>query len=258
MITWILGGILIVWILFNRFSQDGKVKGEPLGMPRGTVRALITIMIVSFPLGYLITQETIPSLIVNAIFIVVAFYFEARRSSHEKLKQIVNEVKNSEHVSINLMDAKKPLYLPKYTVRFSLVVILVLIQVMIVIQPSIIFETTNSLADILLIVGFFIIGAFFRSVASSREKKKIKTQIENMDASLSDVDIIEKLMLNEQSWWRRKGKNVLSVAMLAAIITGLLFYTFDIDTMVFSSKYYTLTLQGMLLLFVNVYYGFRD
>ena len=124
-------------------------------MPRGTVRALITIMIVSFPLGYLITQETIPPLIVNAIFIVVAFYFEARRSSHEKLKQIVNEVKNSEQVSINLIDSKKPLYLPKYTVRFSLVVILVLIQVMIVIQPSIIFETTNSLADILLIVGFF-------------------------------------------------------------------------------------------------------
>ena len=227
-------------------------------MPRGTVRALITIMIVSFPLGYLITQETIPPLIVNAIFIVVAFYFEARRSSHEKLKQIVNEVKSSEQVSKNLIDSKKPLYLPKYTVRFSLVVILVLIQVMIVIQPSIIFETTNSLADILLIVGFFIIGAFFRSVASSREKKKIKTQIENMDASLSDVDIIEKLMLNEQSWWRRKGKNVLSVVMLAVITTGLLFYTFDLDYMVFSSKYYTLTLQGMLLLFVNVYYGFRD
>lgn len=53
MITWILGGIILFWILLNRFSQDGKIKGQPLGMPRGTVRALITIMIVAFPFGYL-------------------------------------------------------------------------------------------------------------------------------------------------------------------------------------------------------------
>ena len=88
MITWILGGILFIWIIANRFSQYGKIEGEPLGMPRGTVRALITLMIVSFPIGYLLTGETIPSLIINTIFIVVAFYFEARRSDHERLKQI--------------------------------------------------------------------------------------------------------------------------------------------------------------------------
>ncbi|KKK45462.1 hypothetical protein LCGC14_1315460 [marine sediment metagenome] len=249
---------MIVWIFYNRFSQDGKVEGEPLGLPRGTVRALITVMIASFPLGYLITQKIIPPLIVNAIFIVVAFYFEARRSSQEKLKQIVNELKHSEQVSISLMDEKKPLYLPKYTVRFSLVVILVVIQVMIFMQPGNPFESTNTLADVLLIIGFFMIGAFFRSIASSRAKRKIKAQIENMDASLSDVEIIEKLMLREQSWWKRKGKNILSVVMLAAITTSLLFYTFDFDYMVLSSPYYTLTLQGTLLLLVNVYYGFRD
>ncbi|MBY8989230.1 MAG: hypothetical protein KGD58_00620 [Candidatus Lokiarchaeota archaeon] len=51
MITWILLLILSIWILANRFSQNGKVAGYPLGMPRGTVRALITIMIVAFPFG---------------------------------------------------------------------------------------------------------------------------------------------------------------------------------------------------------------
>ncbi len=106
MITWILGGILLIWILANRFSQNGKIDGEPLGMPRGTVRAFITLMIVSFPFGYLLRGEPIPPLIINAIFIVVAFYFEARRSSHERLMQIVNEVKNSEQVSIDLREKK--------------------------------------------------------------------------------------------------------------------------------------------------------
>ena len=57
MITWILFGIFSVWCLINRFSEYGKVEGQPLGMPRGTVRAFITVMIVSFPFGYLIYGE---------------------------------------------------------------------------------------------------------------------------------------------------------------------------------------------------------
>ncbi|MBY8986088.1 MAG: hypothetical protein KGD65_13515 [Candidatus Lokiarchaeota archaeon] len=108
MITWILSIFLLIWILANRFSQDGKIDEEPLGMPRGTVRAFITLMIVSFPFGYLLAGKTIPPLIANAIFIVVAFYFEARRSGHERLKQIVDEVKSSEQISIELREEKKP------------------------------------------------------------------------------------------------------------------------------------------------------
>lgn len=260
MITWILGGILLVWILVNRFSQDGKIEGYPLGMPRGTVRALITLMIVTFPFGYLIYEQTIPSIIVNAIFIVVAFYFEARRSSREKLQQIVNEVKISEEVSISLKNEKFPLYLPKYTVRISLVIILVLIQTMIFIQPGLTFEATNTLADVLLIVIFFIIGAFFRSIIKSREKKEIKQKIGEMDANLSEVQIIEKLMLDEHSWWKTGGRSLLSIIMLVLITTALLFYTFNIDYTLLNLPQYglILTLQGTFLLLVNVYYGIRD
>ncbi|MHA2008033.1 MAG: hypothetical protein ACXABO_12025 [Promethearchaeota archaeon] len=260
MITWIISGLLLIWILANRFSQEGKIEGEPLGMPRGTVRAFITLMIVSFPFSYLLFRKSIPPLVVNAIFIVVAFYFEARRSAHERLRQIVNEVKSSEQVIIDLREQKKPLYLPKYTVRFSLVIILVLIQILIIFQPGLVFAATNTLADILLIVFFFIIGAFIRSIIKSREKKNIKQQIEEMDASLSDVQIIEKLMLKEPSWWKSTGKSLLSIIMLVLITTALLFYTFKIDYTFLDLPQYglLLTLQGTLLLLVNVYYGIRD
>ncbi|MFX0141121.1 MAG: hypothetical protein ACFFDN_46210, partial [Candidatus Hodarchaeota archaeon] len=81
MISWILFGIFSIWIIINRFREGGKVEGYPLSMPRGTVRALIAITIVAFPFGYIISGvEKIPPLIVNIIFVVVAFYFEARRS----------------------------------------------------------------------------------------------------------------------------------------------------------------------------------
>jgi hypothetical protein len=260
MITWILGGILFVWILVNRFSQEGKIEGYPLGMPRGTVRAFITLMIVSFPFGYLINGIPIPSLIVNTIFVVVAFYFEARRSSHERLMQIVNEIKNSEQVSIDLRDEKKPLYLPKYTVRVSLVIILFLIQTMILFQPGITFEATNTLADVLLIIFFFVIGAFFRSIIKSREKKKIKNQIGEMDANLTDIQIIEKLMLEEPNWWQSTGRSILSIIILVLITIALLFYTFNFNYIFLDLPQYglSLTLRGTILLFVNVYYGIRD
>ena len=258
MITWILGGIVLTWIIANRVSQNGKIDGEPLGMPRGTVRAFITLLIVTFPFGYLITRVSIPPLIVNAIFIVVAFYFEARRSGHDKLRKIVNEIKNPELITLNLKEEKKPLYLPKFTVRFSLVVILVLIQIMIFLSPSIAFNITNTLADVLIIVSLFMIGAFFRSIINFREKKNIKEQVGNMDASLSDVEIIEKLMLREPGWWKRTGKNIISVLMLVVVIIALLCYTFNWDYAIISSPYYNLTIVGVLLLLVNAYYGFRD
>ena len=123
MITWILGGILIIYCIIRRFSEGGKVEGEPFGMPRGTVRALITILIVSFPLGYLLFDQIIPGLIISAIFIVVAFYFETRKSETEQLKEIVNEIKNPEDVEEVLIKEKKPLYLPKYSVRFIIIAI---------------------------------------------------------------------------------------------------------------------------------------
>ena len=258
MISWILFAIFCTWVLINRFSEGGKIEDEPLGMPRGTVRALMTILLVAFPFGYIISGEEIPGLIINIIFVVVAFYFEARRSGHEKLKEIVDEIKTTDIIIEDLREPKKPLYLPKYSVRFLLVVILVITQIIIFLQPSVTFQITNTLADLLLIIILFIIGASFRNILKAREKKKLKEKIANMDASLSDVQVIEKLMLEEASWWKRTGKNVLSLIILIVVIIALLCYTFNWDYALFSSPYYTLTLVGFFLLLVNAYYGFRD
>ena len=70
----------------------GKIDGKPLGMPRGTVRAFITILIVSFPLGYLLIGEDVPSFITNSIFVLVAFYFTSRSSGEERLWRSIREI----------------------------------------------------------------------------------------------------------------------------------------------------------------------
>lgn len=258
MITWILFAIFSIWILINRFSEGGKVEGQPLGMPRGTVRALMTIMIVAFPFGYIMFELDIPGLIINIIFVVIAFYFEARRSEHERLKQIVDEIKSPDLVIEDLRKEKKPLYLPKYSVRFLLVLMLLLILITNYFGPRVEFKLTNTLFDLMIIITLFIIGAFFRAILKSREKKKTKEKVANMDASLSDIQIIEKLMLEEPSWWKSTGRNILSLIMLIIVVAALLCYSIEWDYEIFDLYDYSLTVVGILLLLINAYYGFRD
>lgn len=260
MITWIIAGLLTVWCLINRFSKDGRVEGQPLGMPRGTVRAFITLLIVTFPFSYLLVGEKIPGLITNAIFIVVAFYFETRKSSQDKLKETVNEIKNPEEAKELGKRIKKPLYLPKYSVRILLMTFLVAIITINALGPMVPFETTNTLVDLLIIIILFVIGGFFRAIKNYREKGKLKEQIESIDdyKSRSNSEIIEKLGKQELSWWEQKGKTVLSLLTLAAIITSLLFFTFDYDFKLLSLPFYEFSFRETLLLLISVYYGFRD
>ncbi|MBY8986089.1 MAG: hypothetical protein KGD65_13520 [Candidatus Lokiarchaeota archaeon] len=81
-----------------------------------------------------------------------------------------------------------------------------------------------------------------------------------MDTSLSEVQIIEQLMLKKPSWWKRNGTSLLSIIMLVLIMTALLLYTFSIDYTFLDLPQYGLmmSLQGTILLLVNVYYGIRD
>jgi len=258
MISFILLLIFGVWVLINRFSVGGKVEGHPLGMPRGTVRGLSTIMIVAFPFGYLLTGEAIPSLIVNVIFVVVAFYFEARRSEHEKMRQLVDETKKPDIVIQEEKKEKYPLYLPKYSVRILLLLLLSITIITHYFRPEVPFEATNTLFDLLIIILLFIIGASLRSIANTREKKKLKGRIAKMDASLTEVEIIEKLMLEKSSWWKRKGRNVLSTVMFIIVVVSLICFTFDWNVVIFKLSDYELSVVGLLLLLINVYYGFRD
>jgi hypothetical protein len=75
---------------------------------------------------------------------------------------------------------------------------------------------------------------------------------------LSDAEIIEKLMSRELSWFKRRGKNILSIFVLIAVITALVFYTIDFDYLILTIQTYKLTLVQLLLLLVNAYFGFRE
>ncbi len=260
MITWILGGVLIVWCIIKRFVMNNKIEGQPLGMPRGTVRALITLLIVSFPFTYLIKGEPVPRLLIDAIFVLVAFYFQARKGRLEKLKRIVKEIKEPEIAEEEKETEKYPLYIPKYSVRLLLIIIITTIFIINALGPNVNVEaTTATMIDLLLIVGLFIVGAFFRDIVKSREKKKFENEILKMDyASLAVSEIIEYLLELPPTWLEQKGKNLLSLAILIAVITSLICFTIEWDYIMLTLPFYEISLRESLLLLVSIYYGFRD
>lgn len=259
MITWILGTILVIFVLVKRFCKDGRVEGYPLGMPRGTVRAIITLMVVSFPFTYLINNQDIPSAIINSIFILVAFYFEARKSEKDLL-HLIKYVRNPQKEAQRDKNEKRPLYLPKYSVRSLLVIILIIVVVWNFYGPNVAFIYENTLLDILIIIAFYFVGSVFRSITLSQQKKKLRKQMENIPdyQNLSKYEIFEKIIEREPSFWKKTWKSIISILVFIAVSTSLMLYTLDLDPISIDLVFFTPSLREGLLLLINVYYGFRD
>jgi len=259
MITWIIASILIVWVLIRRFSKDGKIEDYPLGMPRGTVRAIITIMVIAFPFNYLLIGQEIPSMITNSIFILVAFYFEARKGEQHKIK-LIKSIKNPEKIAELERKEKKPLYLPKYSVRSILVVLLVIIVITNFYGPNVQFEITNTLLDILVIIFFYFVGSIFRTIGLARQKKKLKKQIEAIPnyQTISKYEILDKVMAQKPSAWKQTWKSIFSIITFIGVTTGLVLFYLNLDYIIPIWGLFNLSLRETLILLINVYYGFRD
>lgn len=261
MITWIAGGLLLVWVIIRRNFKKGKIEGYPLGMPRGTIRALITVIIVTFPFNYLLSATEIPRGISSAIFILIAFYFQSRKSRggvKNSVEEAVDELMNmNEEIRIK---EKHPLYLPKYTVRTSLILILILFTYFNVTGPLVTFQSTDTIIDILLIIILFIFGSFFRKIGIIREKKRILIKIKKIDnyKTLSKNEIFEKITPDKVKPWIIRTKNFLSIFTLAVVITSLIFYTINFAGYILPIPFYNISIRGGMLLIIDIYYGFRD
>lgn len=261
MIVWIIAGILLIWLIFRRFSKEGKVEEYPLGLPRGSVRAFNTLLIISFPLGYLISGEPMPALITNAIFVLVAFYFQTRKEDEERFMFIVNTIEGPEKLN-EFKTRKMPLYLPKYSVRTIIILLIILLFIGNTMMASEIpFEVKNTINDLLIIMFFFIIGNVFKNLGFFRKSEDIEEKVEKMkrDGNVTDFKILTTILDEKISQWKRKAKNLFSITILLTTITSLILYTIDFDLVIpFLNDVFDITLRSGLLLLVNVYYGFRD
>lgn len=86
-------------------------KGEPLGLPRSSVRAIV-ILTISFTIWIMLFGgKDVPSYLLNLVLVMVGYYF-AYRVAMSPLKGVP---------SIVIKGTKEPLYMPKGTIRWIII-----------------------------------------------------------------------------------------------------------------------------------------
>lgn len=84
----------------------------PLGLPRGSVRALLTLMIVAVIVIEAARGREVPLLWTETLMIALAHYFTSRR-----FVQLAPEVLERLETEGHLPQESHPLYLPRHTIR---------------------------------------------------------------------------------------------------------------------------------------------
>ncbi|MBN2157213.1 MAG: hypothetical protein JW776_14305 [Candidatus Lokiarchaeota archaeon] len=265
MITWLLAVFLLLWIFEERLLKKKNVVGVPLGLPEGTVRACIALLIVTFPLNQLILYELFPSLFpitiqqwyISTLFVVVAFYFEAR-AFEKSIPQLLKEIKDpAKYVQTR---NELPLYFPRFTVRiilFSLLILTVVLTGLGVFSETLEFSSTNTITELIFIVFFFIIGLIFRRIHQKQLKRKIQTRLREHEGTHEElIEILEE----QERKIGRVTEGFLAILMLSVLIIVLIFYTINWNRDLFFIPLVNVQVSlrmGMILLF-NLYFGYRQ
>ena len=99
----------------NEFAGSPKT-WPPLGLPTGSVRALLTLIVVGVVVTKMVFHRTLDSIWIETLLIALAHYFTSRRFvslSPETMRRL------EEDGSIDR--ERHPLYLPKNTIRFVII-----------------------------------------------------------------------------------------------------------------------------------------
>ena len=87
----------------------------PLGLPRGSVRAILTLLTVAVVVVQVIRDKEVENLWVETLMIVLAYYFTSRRFIHLPA-EVIQRLEAEGHVE----HEGNPLYLPRHSIRVSL------------------------------------------------------------------------------------------------------------------------------------------
>jgi hypothetical protein len=89
----------------------------PLGLPNGSVRALLTLLVVAVVIAQVIRRREVETLWTETLMIALAHYFTSRRFIHLP-PEIMRHLECEGHVEVE----SHPLWLPKHSVRAIILV----------------------------------------------------------------------------------------------------------------------------------------
>lgn len=92
-------------------DMHDRGKGEPLGLPRGSVRASVLLLISLTCWIMFIIGSDVPHYLLNLVLIMIGYYFAFREQTHlfKGMPQVVSK------------DTKQPLHIPKGIIRWIVI-----------------------------------------------------------------------------------------------------------------------------------------
>ena len=138
----------------------------PLGLPTGSVRALLTLTVVGVVIHSVVRQHSLDIIWTETLLIALAWYFTSRR--FVALPPAVIERLQNEGV---IEQESSPLFLPRHSIRFLLTASFTGLGIWLY-QQGRIFNAREF--TLLLLVYSFVLGAILRNIAGWFYSRKLK------------------------------------------------------------------------------------
>src|SRR5262245_9237760 len=98
-------------------SSQPKINRPPLGLPNGSVRALLTLLVVAVVMTQVCRHREVEPLWTETLMIALAHYFTSRRFIYFT-PDVMRRLEAEGHVEVE----SNPLYLPRHSIRVLILV----------------------------------------------------------------------------------------------------------------------------------------
>lgn len=147
----------------NEFEQSPKT-WPPLGLPTGSVRALLTLIVVAVVVARVALGKSLDPLWIETLLIALAHYFTSRR--FVSLPPAVLQRLEQEGV---IEKERHPLYLPKNSIRTIIIGSFVGLGIYLYREPKLV---TSEAIALLSMVFAYLLGAIVRGISSWFTKRR--------------------------------------------------------------------------------------
>lgn len=147
----------------NEFEQSPKT-WPPLGLPTGSVRALLTLIVVAVVVARVALGKNLDPLWIETLLIALAHYFTSRR--FVSLSPAVLQRLEQEGV---IEKEQHPLYLPKSSIRTIIIGSFVGLGIYLYREPKLV---TSEAIALLSMVFAYLLGAIVRGISSWFTKRR--------------------------------------------------------------------------------------
>ena len=133
---------------------------HPLGLPSGSIRALLTLLIVAVVIVQTVRNQEVKPLWLETLLIALAHYFTSRRFIH--LPQTT--VRQLQQDGL-LEEESAPLYLPRHSIR-AIIVVAFLGMTIYLYREGTLFDPARQALSIMGVVGAYMLGIVARGFLS--------------------------------------------------------------------------------------------